>query len=50
MFSVDSSWIPVDSGQNPLEFLEFHGIPGFRPESVEEWKVLYLSMYAMHVS
>ena len=28
------------SGRNPPEFLEFHGIPGFRPESVEEWKVL----------
>ena len=40
MFSVDSSRIPVDSGQNPLEFLGFRGIPGFWPESVEEWKVL----------
>ena len=28
------------SGRNPPEFLEFRGIPGFRPESVEEWKVL----------
>ena len=35
MFSVDSSWIPVDSGRNPPEFLEFRGIPGFRPESAE---------------
>ena len=35
MFCVDSSWIPVDSGWNPLEFLEFRGIPGFRPESAE---------------
>ena len=35
MFSVYSSWIPVDSGRNPPEFLEFRGIPGFRPESAE---------------
>ena len=35
MFCVDSSWIPVDSGRNPPEFLEFCGIPGFQPESAE---------------
>ena len=34
-FSVYSSRIPDYSGRNPLEFLEFRGIPGFRPESAE---------------
>ena len=40
IFSIYFSWIPVNSSQNPLEFLEFPKIPGSQPESVKEWKVL----------
>ena len=41
---VYSIWIPVDSGRNPPEFLEFRGI---WPESVEEWKVLEMSIFGI---